>query len=181
MSGAVFIIIFLLIFGFLFFPIYLEGNVYYDLMQKKCAIEMHLFKFIKIFGGYITTYKGGLAIHKNRKSAVLLPFEELNNERKRFSFIKTFKFVSFHSVVECSVDYFFFFELSKRIYNIIKKINPKLKNTDVELWLTEKKSLKLTANCILWFNLFILLIDIIGYIRGKLKSKWLAKPKKSMI
>ena len=182
MSGSFFFIgIFFAVVVFLFFPIYVKGDAHYDLMRKKCAIDVTLFKKIKIFGGYITTYKGGLAIHKNKRTAILLPFEELDNERKRFSFIKTFKFVSFHSIIECSAEYFFLFNFLQRTSTILKKFNQKLENTSMQLWLTQEKSLKITFNCVLWFNVFILLLDIIEYLRGKLKNKWQIKLKKSTI
>jgi hypothetical protein len=57
---------------------------------RKLAFCVRAYRFIKLLGGYIATYKGGLAAHISDKKAVLIPYSDLDNERKRFSVIKTF-------------------------------------------------------------------------------------------
>ena len=77
----------------LFLPIFIKAVAHYDMNRRKFAFSVYLFGFIKIIGGYIATYNGGLAVHLSRKSAVLFPYSKMHSERTRFSFIKTVHFI----------------------------------------------------------------------------------------
>ena len=65
--------------GFLsfLFPIFLNVNAFVDGKEKKGCFGIYLFRFFKIYGGYATLYKEGIAFHLTKKKAVLLPYKEL--------------------------------------------------------------------------------------------------------
>lgn len=79
----------------LFFPIFLEADVHYDMNRKKFGFALYAYKVIKLIGGYVTTYPGGIALHISPKKAILKPYSGMDSERKRFSFTKAFRIVSF--------------------------------------------------------------------------------------
>ncbi len=165
----------------LLFPIFIEGDLHYDINKNKCAFSVNFYKFFKIFGGYINSYPGGLALHKNKNSAILLPYENLNNERKRFSFLKTFRFHSLRATIESGGEYFFAIESLRRIYSFIRACNGRLEDTNIGVWLVGGDTLKISANIILYFNNFILIIDLIEFSWRKMKKIWQQKAKKSTI
>jgi hypothetical protein len=74
----------------LFFPIVFHSSAHFDVNRKKFAFSVRLYGNIKLIGGYITTYKGGVALHISQKKAILIPYKEMNNERKKFSFFNPF-------------------------------------------------------------------------------------------
>ena len=182
MSGLFFSTVIVVgIFIFLFFPIFLEGDLHYDKNRKKFAFSVNLFKIIKIFGGYLTTYEEGLVWHKNENNAVLLPYQNLNKEGKKFSILKTFQFISFRATVECGAEYYFFCGLIEKLYSFVRANSQKLENTSLEIWLVGGDGLKGSANFVTFFNGFILTVDFIQFLWGKIRRLWQRKVKKSTI
>ena len=107
----------------LFFPIYLETSVHYDMNGRKLSFQVNLYKIIQVFGGYIATYSGGFALHTSQKKAIIIPYMEMNNERKRFSAIRTLRMKSFHFTVETGASYLLpvlFFQKIAEIYFFTK-------------------------------------------------------------
>ena len=88
--------------GFLsfLFPIFLNVNAFVDGKEKKGCFGIYLFRFFKIYGGYATLYKEGIAFHLTKKKAVLLPYKELGNTRKKFEITDGFQVYSYHQIVE---------------------------------------------------------------------------------
>ena len=88
--------------GFLsfLFPIFLNLNAFVDGKEKKGCFGIYLFRFFKIYGGYATLYKEGIAFHLTKKKAVLLPYKELGNTRKKFEITDGFQVYSYHQIVE---------------------------------------------------------------------------------
>lgn len=74
----------------LFFPIFLEADVHYDMNRKKFGFALYAYKVIKLIGGYVTTYPGGIALHISPKKAILKPYSGMDSERKRFSLRRRF-------------------------------------------------------------------------------------------
>lgn len=74
----------------LFFPIYVKTDGHYDMNGRKLTFSISLYRFFRVFGGYIATYKGGLAMHVSPQKAILIPYKDLNRERKRFSIMRAF-------------------------------------------------------------------------------------------
>lgn len=128
----------------------------------------------------MATYKGGLALHISDKKAIVIPYSQLNSERKRFSFMKTFRLSSVAVTAETGAEYLLPVSIGLavlRAYFLIKggKEN-KLKNN---LWLTDGDVLRISATVVVRFNLFIILCNIIKLIKEKLEVLWQKKIKKS--
>lgn len=174
--GTIFLILFLLV------PIFLETNIYYDVMRRKLAFSIYGYKFIKLMGGYIATYPGGIAVHRSEKKAVLIPYSQLNSERKRFSFIKTFRLKAFSLTTETGAEYLLPIMAAHgvvRLLFFIKGGNRKeIVNT---IWLTNGNNLKISLHCTLFFNLFILLCNFFKFLKEKIKIIWQKKIKKLTI
>jgi hypothetical protein len=179
--GGLFFYILIVIVALLFLPVYLTVNWYYDALKGKCVFSLSLMNCIKIFGGYITSYEKGFAVHKNKKTAVLLPYSEMDDERKRFSFLKTFRFHRLTTDVKCSPEYFFIFDLIRRTINVVSHCNEKLSKINIQISLIHKETISISGKCILDFDLFILSTEFIKFLLRKIKELWQLKIKKSTI
>lgn len=164
----------------LFLPIFLKTNAYYDMNKRKLTFSMYLFGFLRILGGYVATYKGGLAIHVSDKKAFIIPYAQLNSERKRFSFMKTFHLHSVTVTAETGAEYLLPVTIGQailRTYFFIKGgKKEKIKN---DLWLTDGDVLRVSATVVVRFNMFIILCNIVKFIKEKLQILWQKKIKKS--
>lgn len=153
----------------LFFPIYLETNAHYDVNKRKLAFSICIFRFLRIFGGYIATYKGGLAIHKSQNKAVIIPYTDVQKEGKRFSILKTFQIKSFVLTTETGAEYLFPCAFTHAILRTIFFIKGgKKRNIENNLWLTDGDTLRISLNCVLFFNFFILLTNFFKFLKEKL-------------
>ena len=166
----------------LFFPFFIKANAYYDVNYKKLCFQTSLFGVIKLIGGYIATYDGGIALHLSKRVAVLVEYKQLNSQRKRFSFLKTFRLVSLKQTIETGAEYLF---LSTIVQTSIKAIflAKKGKNDafSSNLWLNDGDLLRISVEAVLYFNLFILTKNFIKFIKEKLTILWQKTMKKSMV
>ena len=165
----------------LFFPIFISGNLHLDFKRKKYAFCLKLYEKIRIFGGYATLYGDGIALHVSDKRAILMPYKELNSKRKKFSFVKTFKLVSTKTNFEVPLEGGIPLNLFLFIFDIAKQFDYRLNKCDFQVWISEKDNLKISAKCTLFFNIFILLIDLLEFLWGKINGLWQEKAKKSTI
>lgn len=128
----------------------------------------------------MATYKGGLAIHVSDKKAFIIPYSKLNSERKRFSFMRTFHLSSITLTTETGAEYLLPVSLGQavlRTYFLIKGgKKEKIKNN---LWLTDGDVLRISATIVVRFNMFIILCNLIKFIKEKLQILWRKKIKKS--
>lgn len=173
--------IFLGVVATLFFPFYIKTDAHYDMNRKKLGFSVSLFGFIKLLGGYIGTYPGGIAIHLSKKRAVLSAYNKLNSERKRFSFIKTFRLVSLKQTVETGSEYLFISTLAQttiKTFFLIKK--GKKGAFCSHLWLNDGDLLRISASAVLYFNFFILTKNFIKFIKEKIRILCLKRTKKSI-
>ncbi len=183
--GRLFLRLLLIIIGVIatfFFPFYIQMDAHYDVNRKKLGFSASLFGFIKLVGGYIGTYKGGISLHLTKKRAVLVAYNKINSERKRFSFMKTFRLVSLKQTVETGAEYLF---LSTIVQTTIKAIfvarRGKKEAFYSNLWLNDGDLLRISVNAVLYFNLFILIKNFIKFIKEKLAILWQKKTKKSTV
>lgn len=182
MSGLFFIAVLQLALAFLlFFPIYMDGDMHYDINRRKFAFAVFLYKKIPIIGGYIATYQGGFAIHLSDKKAVLIPYAQLNTERKRFSFIKTFRLKRLLVSTETGAEYLYLTSLLHTIFRAYFFIKGgKKEKIENNYWLTDGDVLRVSLQCSIRFNLFIILKNFLHYIIGRIVSLWQNKIKKSI-
>lgn len=154
----------------LFFPIYVELNAHYDMNRRKFAFGVYAYKIFKLLGGYLATYTGGLALHLTRKKAVLVPYSQMDSERKRFSFIKTFRLKKIITTVETGAEYLFSVAVIDKLSQIWlftrgvdkNKVrnNILLRNGDV---------LQVSLHALVYFNLFIVLKNFFIFLKEKIK------------
>lgn len=164
----------------IFLPIPLKTNIHYDMNRRKFCFSVYLFKFLRIFGGYIATYKGGLALHISDKKAILLPYSQINNERKRFSFMKTFRLKSLLLTTETGAEYLCPIALAHtaiRTYFFMK--GGKKKNIEQNLWLTDGDTLRVSVTIVVHFTIFMLICQFVKLLKEKYRI-WQKKTKKSM-
>ncbi len=172
--------IFFLLLSLLFLPIVIEMDAHYDVNRKKFGFAVYLFKKIKIVGGYLGVYEGGIALHLSSKKAKLIPYAQLNSERKRFSFIRTFRLLSFVLTTETGAEYLLPVATAhtflRAYFFSIGGDKDKIENN---LWLTDGDTLRISLNSVIYFNLFILIKNFIVFIKEKMKILWQKKIKKS--
>ena len=165
----------------LFLPIFLKTNVHYDMNRRKFGFAVYIFGFIRIFGGYAATYKGGLALHISDKKAILIPYSKINSERKRFSFMRSFHLTQFTLTTETGAEYLCPIALAHtalRTYFFVKGgKKEKVKNN---LWLTDGDVLRISLNFTVRCTLFILLCNFFKFLKEKIKELRRKKTRKSI-
>ena len=170
----------LLFAAILFFPIYLEMDAHYDMNRKKLAFAVYLYKRIPIVGGYVSTYAGGIALHLSRKKAILVPYKQLDSERKKFSFFKTFRLKGFNLTTESGAEYLFITAAAHAFLRTAFFIKGGEKEyIENNLWLTDGDELRLSLNCLLYFNFYILLKGFLKFCKEKIGTLCRKKMKKS--
>ncbi len=85
---------------FLFFPMFTQLIVFFDINTGKLCFSLYLFKFIKIYGGYVTLCDKGLVFHLSLTNAVLLPWQEILAQKKKLEITKGFQIVEFSQIIE---------------------------------------------------------------------------------
>lgn len=163
----------------LFFPIIFETDSHYDMNRRKFGFAIYAYKFLKVFGGYVATYSGGLALHISDKKAILIPYSQIDSERKRFSFMRSFKIRSFVLTTETGAEYILPVALIHTILRTFFFIKGgKKEKVENNLWLTDGDVLRVSLNCVVSFNLLILLGSFLKFIKEKMKQIWQKKIKK---
>ena len=85
---------------FLLAPIFLNVDLFIDLKEKKGYFSFYLMRLIKIYGGYATLYDRGIAFHLTNGKAVLLPYNEVVDTRKKFEITRGFYILTYRHVAE---------------------------------------------------------------------------------
>ncbi len=183
MGKPFFIVIILLGVAFLLFlPIVIELDAHYDMNRRKFAFASYLYKKIKLVGGYMSIYQGGIALHLSKNKAKLIAYSKINSERKRFSFIRTFRLLGFTLTTETGVEYLFpvsvLHTFLRGYFFTIGGDKDKIENN---LWLTDGDQLRVSLNCVIYFNLLILLQNFFKFIKEKIQLLWRKRTKKSII
>ena len=166
----------------IFLPIFLRTAVHFDMNRRKLCFALYLFGFLRIVGGYIATYKGGLAIHISEKKAFLLPYSQMEKERKKYSFIKTFHLSAFTLTTETGAEYLLPVSLAHvilRTYFFAK--GGKKEKIENNLWLTDGDILRVSMDVTVWFNILMLMREFIKFLKEKIKAAWQKKMKKSIV
>ncbi len=177
-----FVLILLIVCAILFFPIYAETNAHYDMNRRKLALGIYLYKFLRIFGGYLATYSGGMAFHVSKKKAIIIPYSQVNKERKRFSVFRTFHLKSVYLTIETGAEYLLAMATIQKVLETYFTI----KNTRAGLyygvlWLNHGDFLRISLQFTVYFNLFILLRFAYKLLKEKIKRLCRKKMKNSTI
>lgn len=133
-----------------------------------------------MYGGYATSYQGGVALHVKRDKAVLLPYSDMESERKKLAVYRAFHVKKVSVTTETGAEYLLAVSLAhtgvKAFFQAV--LGERVKSS---LWLTDGDVLKTSVNLLLWFNLFIILKLFIKFIKEKIKSVCRKKTEKSTI
>ena len=166
----------------LFFPIILETDVHYDMNRRKFGFALYAYKAWKLVGGYVTTYRGGFALHVSPEKAILKPYSGMNEDRKRFSFVRAFRVISFVLTAETGAEYLLPVAAAHNVLRVlffsVGGRRGKIRNN---LWLTDGDELKISANLVLYFNLFILLRAFLQFLKERFKRLWQKKTSASTV
>ena len=147
--------------------------------RKKYAFVLRLYR-IKILGGYFTIYPGGMAMHISKKKAILFPYKNMNDDRKRFAFVKTFRLIRFHITAETGPEYLLPILAGNRVLRAYLHAKAQfLQDYQSNVWLTNGDVLRVSGNWLLFFNLFIVLKNLIAFFKEKLIILWRNKTEKS--
>lgn len=164
----------------LFFPIFLEADIHYDMNRKKLGFALYAYKVLKLAGGYVTTYPGGIALHVSPKKAILKPYSGMDSERKKMSFTRAFRVVSFSLTTETGAEYLLPVSLAHTVLRtLFFSVGGNKDNIKNNLWLTDGDELKISVNLVTFFNLFILLCAFLKSLKEKIKNLCQKKTKKS--
>ena len=157
-----FVLIIVIVCAILFFPIYIETNAHYDMNRRKLALGIYLYKILRIFGGYLATYNGGLAFHVSEKKAIIIPYSQVNKERKRFSIFRAFRLKSLYLTIETGAEYLLTMATMQKIletYFTLKSGHPCLYQG--VLWLNNGDLLRISLQFTAYFNLGICVIKTV--------------------
>lgn len=145
----------------LFFPIYVKTDGHYDMNGRKLAFSISLYKFFRVFGGYIATYPGGFAVHVSPKKAILIAYGDLESERKRLSVLKSLKLQRFHITVETGPEYLLTTSACQMLLRIVFFIlDGEREKIENNVWLTNGDVLRISSNFTVRFNLFVILRNL---------------------
>ena len=164
----------------LFVPIVVESDTHADLNAKKLTFGVYLYGKIKVIGGYISSYPGGIVLHIAKNKAVLLPYRGMNEKRKKFLFVKAFKLRYFAITSETGGEYLLPVSIA---HTTLKALFYGFggKREHVNLWLKNGDDLKVAINLVAWFNIFILLKEFLKFLKEKMKWIIEKKIKKSTV
>lgn len=164
------LVIYSLFFGLFFFlfPIFVYVDGYTDAKENKFWFSVSLYRFFRVFGGYIQVKKEGLIIHLTKKKAVLVPYAQMADTRQKFEITKGFQLWRYHQIVEtgganspagiliaASLQ-----AVSSAVFSVLKTAHPFLSLRHNTL-LTEKTELKISLQLATVFNGLVLTIAIV--------------------
>lgn len=164
----------------LYFPFVFETDLHYDLNGKKLGFAVYFYGIIKLIGGYVTTYNGGFAFHLSEKKVFLEEYSKIERERKRFSFMRSFKVIGLNLTTETGAEYLLpigVIHSLLRIYFFI--VGGKKENIENNLWLTDGDVLRVSSKLTVYFNIRILLGELFKFIKERVNHIWKRKRKKS--
>ena len=181
------IIVLLLTAAIMLFPIFLTVNFYMDVSTKKAWFSLYVLHMIKIYGGYATIYKEGIAFHLTKNKAVLLPYKEAINTRKKFEITRGFFVAAYSHVIELgaeelnsvTIQLTSLLNIASNILGIIliAKKNCHSYKGDVILQ-NNQACVKFSSRLVFAFNLLILVVAITKIILEKILEKKAAHDKK---
>ena len=171
------VLLLLIVVFLLFLPFFFSVKSYFDLKSKKVAFSVYFFDLLKVFGGYATLYKQGFAFHVKKNKAILLPFNEMGEESKKFSFTKCFKRTKTFVFTHSGAEHLF---LAAPFHALISAYFMR-KNSNMEekslLYLTNGDELRVCTTVEFYFNFFLLLREGLTTLKEKLKENGRKKRK----
>lgn len=82
------------------FPVFVDADIYLDARENRGWFSLSLYHFFRVFGGYAQLRGEGIVFHLSKKKAIILPYGEMSNARKKFEITKGFQLMRFHQLLE---------------------------------------------------------------------------------
>lgn len=82
------------------FPVFVDADIYLDARENRGWFSLSLYHFFRVFGGYAQLRGEGIVFHLSKKKAIVLPYGEMSNARKKFEITKGFQLMRFHQLLE---------------------------------------------------------------------------------
>jgi hypothetical protein len=178
--SSFFLAVFLMIAGvlILFLPIIIELNTHADLNGKKLAFSMYVYGVLRVIGGYVGVYPGGVVLHVGKKKAFLLPYSNMEKERKRFSFVRAFHIRKMEISTLTGVEY----AAPSMLVHSVSLLYVKARGGKQRgnIWVTNGDLLKVTARIVVDFNLFLICKLLVLFLKEKVQCLIRKKRKKSI-
>lgn len=163
------------------FPIFVcfECNFSQDnvFLEKKFIYSIKLFNFIKIFFGAIELQEEGIAIHLNKKKAIIVLFNDIFSFGKKFEPLKDYHFIKFHSLLKIgkkeqlllTSQFGYIYSFLSNVLNwVVKNYKPYL-NLDNDVCVYQDQDiLEFSGEIIIVFNLLMVIFSIIKILGEKL-------------
>ena len=167
----------LILVSIIIFPIFINGDFHLSQDKLKLFYKIKVFGFITILKGYAEFIKEGIIIHLTKRKAIILPFENLFEVKRKVEPLKDYHLINFKLNVELGNEENILAPLTTAfiinyIYNYFKWFLHHKKpyfNSDINIFVIDEKNvfeifLKGTAV----FNLLMILISLIKILAGKL-------------
>lgn len=104
----------------LFFPVYVDVYAHTDINRKIFSFSVCLYRRVKVYGGYISAYPGGLAVHTSKKKAKLFPYSGMKKERERQrKFYRAAKWKELYFSLETGAEYLLSSLLVSQIASVV--------------------------------------------------------------
>ena len=87
----------------LIFPIFININLKYSAEKQILEFNVKLFKFIKIFDGYVEIIDEGIIIHLNKRKAILIFYKDIVSVRKKFEPLKDYHIFKLNTTIKMGI------------------------------------------------------------------------------
>ena len=154
-----------------FFPIKITADGYYLLRSARVNLSIRLFNKIKMIGGYLSSYRGGFALHFSSAKAVVFGYKDVETREKNFPFRKSFKIKKISLHIRTGAEYFLPICSLEIIRRSIAQINPFLKEkSTVEIALINNDELHVAARMTVITTLYKQLKAIVIYLIRRMRE-----------
>ncbi len=154
----------------LFFPISLNVYSHADLNRKKFTFAVYLYGILKLYGGYVSAYHGGLAIHTGERKVKLLPYSNMDSERKKqIKFYRAIRLKEFSVTSETGAEYILPVGL---VHTFFKAVYFRFggEKEKSEIWLSDGDILRVSTKLRAAFNGYTVLKMLVKTLKEKIKT-----------
>lgn len=164
-----FFYIFFAVFIFLLFPINADINIFCDILKRKLYYGVYIFKFIKIYGGFLFVNAKGFKISITDKKNITAPFSDIFKQGIDLKLYKGFllrriNYVLENGSVENPAGPVMLMTLTEALlsslFNVLKTDNKRLNLKQNIILVENKDALKLSMNIVYLFNMLSVVMSL---------------------
>ena len=165
------------VFIILIFPLFLTFDINYKQSTKRVYYKIKLFNFVLLLYGYVEKIQEGIAIHLNRKTAIIITYDKIFDMKNKIKPLKDYHVINMQLQIDMgsekgvlepiSIGYFINY-ISQYFEWLIVNSKPYVKfEKTINIYENEKLfSLKINATFVL--NLLMITISAIKIIMEKI-------------